>query len=85
MRARRITTIACLAGAFLAAGCEQVADTILTVKRTAAEYSEQAVRQSVEGARAYCGTVHEARRMEYRAVTDVAGKGPVVEVHCERF
>jgi hypothetical protein len=62
-----------------------VADTILTVKQTAEEYSESAVRRSVDGARAYCSAVPQSRRLTFRAITDIAGKGPVLEVHCERF
>lgn len=69
----------------ITAGCAQVAETILSIKQKAEDYTEQAVRQSVEGARAYCGAVPEERRMQYRAVTDVAGKGPVLEIHCERL
>jgi hypothetical protein len=73
-----------LAVAF-ATGCAQVADTILSVKEKAGAYTEDGVRQSVEGARAYCGVVSETQRARYRALADVAGKGPVVEVHCDRL
>lgn len=76
---------AAVPAALLAAGCAQVADTILSVKQKAEHYTEETARQSVEGARAYCGAVPEARRTELRAITNVAGRGPVVEVHCERF
>jgi hypothetical protein len=73
MNVYRIAMPVCLAAAAGLSACSQVADTILTVRETAAEYSETAVRRSVEGARAY------------RALTDIAGKGPVLEIHCDRL
>ena len=85
MNAHRFALFACLACGFAVTGCGQVTDTILSVKQSAADYSEEAVRQSVEGARAYCNLVPEQRRLAFRAITDVAGKGPVLEVHCDRF
>lgn len=74
--------IAISASVLLLAGCAEVASTILDIRHKADSVSEDVVRNSVEGARAYCGAVSEQRRMQFRRLTDVAGRGPVIEVHC---
>lgn len=80
-----IRLIPALAALLVLPACAGVTRTILDLRNKAEAVTEEVVRNSVEGARAYCGTMPETTRARFRALTDVAGKGPVIEVHCENL
>ena len=77
--------LAAIAAVFMLGACAKVSETILDLQEKATNVSEDVVRNSVEGARAYCGAVPDATRTRWRSLTNVAGKGPVIEIHCENL
>ena len=69
---------------FMFAGCAvafDAADTLLTARD---RVTARTVQNTVAGAERYCRFFGADRRALFRAQTD-RGKGPIVEIHCERL
>lgn len=75
-------TIVMLAAAALLAACAAAGDFAIDARDKA---TARGTEQAVEGARTWCRGQPEDVRLAARALTDVAGKGPVIEIHCDRF